>query len=147
MHAVNATKRWRPIAGIATALLLALAAAQSVASDPAAEEGDRWEVTSRMSMEGLPMQMPAQTQRVCAKRNEAPTENPDPNCTTTDVARTGNRVSWRVECTGENPMSGRAEILFQSADAYTGTIRFDSAQGAMRLELSGKRIGRCPAPR
>lgn len=136
--------RWVVMSGVVALGLVALLAAPPATSDPAPVGGESWEVTSQMSMEGLPMQMPAQTRRVCSRPEVAP-ENPDPNCRNTDSSRVGNKFTWRIECTGENAMTGRGEIVYSSADAYTGSIRFESAEGVMTLNLRGKRLGACQA--
>ncbi len=138
--------RWVVTSGVAALGLVARLAALPAASDSTPAAGESWEVTSQMSMEGMSFQMPAQTRRVCSKRDQAP-ENPDPNCRNTELSRTGNKVTWRVECTGPNAMSGRGEMVYSSADAYTGSIRFESAEGVMTLNLSGKRLGTCRAAR
>jgi hypothetical protein len=134
----------RSLPCFAAALLLG-SAATPAAGDPASA-GESWEVTSQMTMPGMPMQMPAQTRRVCVKPDAAP-ENPDPSCRNTELSRTANKLIWRVECTGEHAMSGRGEITYSSPSAYTGSIRFESAEGGMTLELSGKKLGTCQAPR
>jgi hypothetical protein len=123
-----------------------LFAGSSAWSDPA-PDGEAWQVTSQMSMVGVPIQMPSQTQRVCSRPNEAPAQGPDPSCRNTSFSRSGNKLSWTVECTGERPMTGHGEIEYESSDAYTGTIRFESPDGVMVLMLSGKRVGTCQAPR
>lgn len=138
--------RWVVTSGVAALGLGALLAAPPAASDPPPASGESWEVTSQMSMEGMPFQMPAQTRRVCSKPDQAP-ENPDPNCRNTELIRTGSKLSWRVECTGAHAMSGRGEMNYSSPDAYTGSIRFESAEGVMTLELSGKHLGACQAAR
>ena len=132
---------------MAAACSLALALVASPAgSDPAAD-GESWEVTSQMSMVGVPFQMPSQTQRVCSRPNEAPARGPDPSCRNTALSRSGNKLSWTVECTGERPMTGHGEIVYEGNDAYTGKIRFDSADGVMVLNLTGKRVGTCQTAR
>jgi hypothetical protein len=134
------------IAAFAFCLLVASALTPSpVASDPAAA-GESWEVTSQMTMVGMPMQMPSQTRRVCSKQDEAP-PNPDPSCRNSALARSGNKVTWTVECTGSHAMSGRGELTYANADSYKGSIRFESADGVMLLKLSGTRVGSCPAPK
>jgi hypothetical protein len=128
--------------GLALVTLLLMWLALPAAADP--PTGESWQVTSKMSMPGMPMDMPAQTHRVCSRPDAAP-ENPDPNCRNTALTRTGNKLAWRVECSGPHAMSGQGEITYSSPSAYAGTIRFESADGAMVLELSGKRVGSCQA--
>lgn len=129
----------------ACSLALALVASPG-GSDPAAD-GESWEVTSQMSMVGVPIQMPSQTHRVCSRPNEAPARGPDPSCRNTAFARSGNKLTWTVECTGEQSMTGHAEIVYAGNDAYSGNIRFESADGVMLLNLTGKRVGTCQTSR
>jgi hypothetical protein len=118
---------------------------QAIAADSPAK-GDQWETTTRMSMEGMPMQMPAQTMKICAARNA--TEPPGAtrqNCTNTNFTRVDNKVTWEVKCTGP-AMTGTGEIVYSGTDSYTGTIRFVSAEGNMTINLSGRKVGTCDHP-
>ncbi|MGH8262575.1 MAG: DUF3617 domain-containing protein [Steroidobacterales bacterium] len=133
--------------GLPVAAVIVLASPmvfQAFAADP--PQGDQWETTTRMSMEGMPMQMPAQTLKICAKRN--PTEPPGAgrqNCTNTNFNRTGNKVTWEVHCTGPE-MTGTGEIVYDGTDSYTGTIQFVSAQGNMTINMTGRKLGTCNNP-
>jgi len=121
--------------------------ATSTSADPTAL-GDSWEVSSRMSMEGMSMELPAQTAKVCARKDwtEPPgSSNTQHNCTNSDFAREGEKVTWEVSCEGP-AMTGHGEITFQSADAYSGSIMFTSAQGNMTILLNGHRVGECDNP-
>jgi hypothetical protein len=55
----------RRLAPIASLLFLLSPLAPAHAADPA---GVMWETTSQMTMPGMSMQVPAQTQRVCSPR-------------------------------------------------------------------------------
>ena len=135
--------------GAAAALLLLnwipLAATGDSALPPTAP-GESWEVTSQMSMEAMPMAMPAQTQRVGAPIdwNEPPggTRAGD-ECRNSDFKTLGNKSSWSVQCAGPHAMTGHGEITRTSPDAYSGFIKFNSADGAMTVTLSGRRLGAC----
>lgn len=120
------------------------------ASIGAAEQpGDQWQVTSRMSMPGMPVDMPAQTMKVCAARNsqEPPgAANGERGCTNSDMKKAGNKVTFTSTCVGPPAMTGKGEITFEGTDAYTGTIEYATAQGAMTIKLSGKKIGSCDKP-
>jgi hypothetical protein len=131
-------------------MFLALAALVTTAhADPPAAggEGELWEVTSQMSMQGFAM--PAQTHRACTpKESQEPAgASAQPGCTTKDVKVAGNKTSWRVECAGPPAMSGSGEITRNGADAYSGTIRFSSAEGEMTTKLTGRRVGACTPKR
>ena len=133
--------------GLPAAAVIVLASPlvfQAFAADP--PQGEQWETTTRMSMEGMPMQMPAQTMKICAAAH--PTEPPGAtrqNCSNTNMTRTGNKVTWEVHCTGPE-MTGTGEIIYSGTDSYTGTIHFVSAQGNMTINLSGRKIGTCDHP-
>jgi len=130
-----------PIAG-ACALLGSL----SIAAEQGA--GDLWQVTSQMSMVGLPIQMPAQTSQVCSARNwtSAPSgSGPDTTCRNTEFSMSGNTANWKITC--QNPPStGIGQITRNGEDAYTGSIRFTSAQGQMTINLNGRKVGTCNNP-
>lgn len=127
--------------------LLVVLAAGPRADTPGAA-GDLWEVTSKMSMEGLPMEMPGQTMKVCAAKvwTKPPAgDNPQQKCTRTDYAVTGNKVTWTETCVSP-PMTGKGEITRQGNDAYTGSIQYASEQGNMTIKLTGRKIGGCNNP-
>jgi hypothetical protein len=133
----------RSLAAIALLLCLPLVRA---ADAPA--KGDLWEVTTRMSMEGMPMQMPAQTGKFCSARvwtRPPAADNPNQKCTRTAYTVSGSKVSWTESCVGPT-MTGKGEITRQGEDAYTGTIQYASAQGNMTINLSGRKIGSCDNP-
>lgn len=118
-----------------------------LAADPP-PAGDLWQVTSKMSMEGLPMELPAQTSQVCAARvwTRPPAgENPQQKCKRTEYVVTQNKVTWTETCTSP-PMTGKGEITRQGNDAYTGFIRYESEQGNMTINLTGRKLGGCDHP-
>lgn len=141
----------RRLAAIATLLLLAsipVRAADPPAASANSSAGDLWDVTSRMSMEGMPMEMPAQKLRVCAAKTwTKPPGGADERqkCVASDFTMTGNKASWTVSCAASG-MTGKGEITRQSADAYTGTVKYTSAQGNMTVKLDGHRVGGCDNP-
>jgi hypothetical protein len=130
---------------IAASLAAAALAASVHANPPAARaaQGEEWEVTSQMSMQGV--SMPPQTHRSCnaAGSQEPAGTNAQPGCKPRDFRVIGNKTTWHVECAGPPKMSGTGEITRTSAEAYSGTIRFDSEEGPMTLKLNGRRVGPC----
>lgn len=133
--------RLHQIALVASLLLASLA---SPASSEAPATGESWEITSQMVMEGMPMQMPKQTQRVCQEKNwsEPPGAKRDENCRITDLKTVGNTTTWNMTCTGRDAMSGRGEIT-RTPNAYNGAITMSSEHGGMKIQLSGKLLGEC----
>jgi len=100
-------------------------------------------------MGGMSMPMPPQTQRVCAAKTwtrPPVASNKDQNCTNSDYAVAGQRVTWTSVCTGQMTMTGKGEIVRQGADAYTGTVKYAFAEGGMTVAISGKKVGECDNP-
>jgi len=107
--------------------------------------GDLWQVTSQMSMVGLPIQLPAQTQQVCsAKQWTAPPagSGPDQTCKSTEFKMTGNTATWKITCQSP-PTTGVGQITRNGADAYSGSIKFTSTSGDMTINLTGRRVMDC----
>jgi len=106
---------------------------------------DLWEITTKVTMEG--MSMPAMPSKVCRKRGETvpPVEQ---NCKTQDIKQVGNRTTYRVVCTGKDAMSGTGEVI-QGNGTMRGTLKLsgkvDGEDSTMLNEYSGKLVGRCTA--
>jgi hypothetical protein len=140
-------------AAIATFVLLSVPGFDRARAEPAAAAGgtgDLWSVTTQMSMEGMPMALPPNTQKVCASKDW--TEPPggadaQRKCTNSDFKLEGTKATWKTTCAGPPAMSGEGEIVRDGADAYSGTIKFTSPEGNMTVKLSGKRLGGCDAPK
>jgi hypothetical protein len=67
------------------------------------------------------------------------------HCTNSNFAREGEKVTWDARC--EDPaMIGHGEIIFQSDDAYTGSIMFTAEMGDMTILITGQRVGECDNP-
>lgn len=126
----------------AAALGLAALAATLPPAAPAAENGERWEITSTMSMPG--MAMPARTQATCsAPRNDgAPPMGDDGQCTMQEVQRTGNTLRFKTRCRSGDTGSG--ELVYKGRDAYVGTIQVTHEGQTMTMKLEGRRLpGTC----
>ena len=114
-----------------------------------AAKGDLWQVTSKMSMEGMPMEMPAQTVKVCAAKEwKRPPSNPNDRmqCTNQNFQRSGNKATWETTCKGPPAMNGVGEMIFEGNDSYTGSIKYSGDEGGMTIKLSGKKLGSCDNP-
>jgi hypothetical protein len=130
-----------PVA-VSAALLLVLAPA--LAEDP---PGVLWQTTSQMVMEGMPFKPPPTTLKVCTAREwTQPPQGGDESCVTTNFQRAGNKATWNVQCSGKMPMTGTGEITFADDGSYTGAINATADGMAMKINLSGKKIGTCDKP-
>ena len=132
--------------------LVAALAAAGLASANAFGQGrdDLWEVTSKMEMPGMPMAMPAQTHRVCiAKGGKDDAYIPKRDgCSVQDSKRVGNKVTYKMVCTGKDAMTVAGETTF-GANSYEGRMamsgKMDGQQMDMSQIYSGKRVGDCTA--
>lgn len=140
----------RVLAGTGAALALAALAQAQPGKTFVAGSGpdDLWDVTMKMEIVGMPMAMPAQTHQSCLKKDRK-AEDAIPqqdDCRVTDVRTTGNKVSYKMVCTGKNPMTGEGEIT-STPSAYEGKIRARSTKKGEEMEFtqsfSGKKVGAC----
>jgi uncharacterized protein DUF3617 len=139
-----------------TIVLVAAAAAVSATVFAQARRDGKWEVTMEMDMPGMPMKIPPMTHTQCVTKQQAEANDVqkmfpqgrggrggDQNCTYTDQKIEGNKVSWKMACTGPQPMTGSGEMTFAD-NAYTGVITMDMAgRGSMNMKYTGKRVGDC----
>jgi len=139
----------RRLALIAASLLLCSIPIQATDTPPAApenEKGELWEVTSQMSIEGMPMAMPARTVKQCSPKEwKEPPAGMDERqkCQTSEFKVNGPTCTWKITCTGKPAMTGAGEITRSGADAFSGLIVFTGEEAAMKMKLSGKRLGEC----
>ena len=133
-------------AGAVAVLLAALAASLSVAAQG---KDELWEISSKMEMPGMPMAMPAQVNRVCVGKNRKDEDlvPKQSNCRVVDSRRVGNKFSYKMECTGNEPTTTVGELTFND-NAYDGQMRMTmtKTKDTMNMALSGKRVGDCTAP-
>lgn len=110
---------------------------------------DLWDVTTKMEMPGMPMAMPPQTNQICIKKGKNTGEESIPkqdNCRVTEMKTVGNKTTFAMECTGDEPMSMRGETTatgtsFDSRMSMKGTRRGNSMD--MTMTSSGRRVGAC----
>ena len=116
----------------------------NVLAGPAMNEG-KWEITAKMEMPGMPMQMPAHTYTHCLTReNMVPRqEKPGSECKMLNSSASGNTVNWQMECKspqGKTMMDGRVTY---TGDTMNGEIRMQQAGTEMIQRMSGRRLGAC----
>lgn len=129
----------------AFALSLSGTALAAAGADIPPEPGEKWKVTTSMSMMG--MSMPGMTTEVCSPKNsdQAPVE-PNKDCEITDRRRVGNKETFRMRCTGKQQMEGTMEIEHLGKDHYRGKMLAKMAEGEMTMNYEGQKIpGECDA--
>jgi hypothetical protein len=139
------------------ATLLVVLAVIALAAGLAAQSPMRpglWETTMQMQMPNMPIKMPEMKVNSCV----TPEQLKDPastlprgpqtgradqtDCKVSDYKQSGNTVTWKMACTKPQQMTSAGEMTYTN-DSYTGTMTMSSAQGAMTMQLSGKRLGDC----
>jgi hypothetical protein len=127
---------------------LLLAASLALAAAPTFGQGgpdELWNMSTRMEMAG--MQVPAQSQQVCMKKGETQPENlgkKDSNCKVTEQSRSGNKFTWKMACTGRDPMTGSGEMT-RNRDTLEGRMQMKGKDGEMTISYSGRLSGTCDA--
>lgn len=136
--------RWSGRLVAASAFIL-VALSPARADDP---PGILWESTSQMIMPGMPFSPPPNKIKFCASADSShpPPSPPGQSCTVSNMQRSGNKVSWDTQCTGEMEMTGHGEITYDSADSYTGEINFTAEGMTVTTKLTGTKIGTCDNP-
>ena len=135
-------RRRQAVAAVLASTLVAAPRAASGAPAAAVEPGVQWEQTVEMQMAGF--SMPAQTTKVCVPQ-KGMTEPPgsgrkDDSCKVTRMSNDGRKMTWSMECTGEEKMTGEGEIV-HSGDGYDGKMVMHSRNGDMTMKLRGKKLG------
>jgi hypothetical protein len=137
------------MARIPLALLVALAVpALARAAEPAQMKEGLWEISASVDVPGMPFKLPAQKVEHCYTKEEAgqaesavPQQQKD--CKMTENKKVGNKVTWKVVCTGKNAGTGEGEIVFAGGNAYDGWMKFDQKGQVMTTKYSAKRLGDC----
>jgi hypothetical protein len=106
-----------------------------------------WELTSTMEMPGMPMKMAPTTIKHCYTKEDVKdqkkTISTDKNCTVTDLKQSGNKVTWKMKCTGKNAGDFSGETVYKG-DAYDSTMMMQTNGRTMNMEVKAKRLGNCP---
>ena len=137
---------------VSSAVLLALALSWTVlAQAPLPMREGNWEVTVKMSMEGMKMDMPPMKQHAVhhCRDGEGPAgrdaEGPrGQRLQDHRLQGSGGSVTYKMACTKPSPMTAVAEMKFTGTDAYTGTMAMEGEGHKMVMTLDAKRLGDCP---
>jgi hypothetical protein len=120
-------------------LLLSCAAA-SLAFAQGATPGEKWRVKTTMQMSG--MSMPGQTMEICKQSDaDAVPVKTDDHCQVYDVKRNGNTQSFKMRCTGAEPVEGSAELTYLGSDRYQGKMLMNMRGETMTMAYEGQKLG------
>jgi hypothetical protein len=127
----------------------ALACALLVHAAAQAQTGELWEMTSQMSMAGMPAGMiPAQTTQVCQseKFDKPPQQEEKSKCTISNMKQTPTRITYDIKCEGNPPTTGSADYAFEAnRTRVKGTMRMVTKDGEMVMQMTGRKVGACDA--
>ncbi len=129
------------------ALTLILMAFTSANADVDLHEG-MWEITSKIEMSGIPVQIPEMKVSQCiSKENIIPETNKkvSEHCTISEQKIEGNTVTWKMNCAGK--MESQGSITYHG-DTFEGLITTQTevpnmGMMTMTIQLTGKRTGEC----
>ena len=106
-----------------------------------------WELITTMEMPGMPMKMPPTTLKHCYSKEDVKdqkkTITTDKDCTVTDLKQSGNKVTWKMKCTGKNAGTFSGETVYRG-DAYDSTMKMQTQGQTMNMKINAKRLGNCP---
>ena len=106
-----------------------------------------WEVITTMDMPGMPMQMPPTKLKHCYSKEDVKdqkkTITTDKNCTVTDLKQSGNKVSWKMKCSGKRAGVFSGETVYHG-DSYDSTMKMNTQGQVMNMKVKAKRLGNCP---
>jgi hypothetical protein len=131
---------------IVSVILLATASFSLAGSKPNVKPG-KWEVTTRMEMPGMQMNMPPMTHTQCITETDyvPQTGQPGEECEVTRTRVSGDTVTWTMHCHGKGgEMNGTGKVTYQG-DSFKGEISMSVVQTGMSMTIhtNGVRIGAC----
>ena len=127
-------------------ILLATVSFSLAGSKPNVKPG-KWQVTTRMEMPGMQMNMPPMTHIQCITEDDyvPQTSQPGEECKITQTRVSGDTVTWTMHCRGEGgEMKGNGKVTYRG-DSFEGKISMSMAPSGMSMTIhtNGRRIGDC----
>lgn len=106
-----------------------------------------WELVSTMEMPGMPMKMkPTKVKHCYTKedvRDPKKTVSTDKNCSVTDLKQSGNKITWKMKCTGKSAGEFSGETILKG-DTYDATMKMQTQGQTMNMKIKATRLGNCP---
>jgi hypothetical protein len=131
---------------VASVVLFTAVSISFAGSVPNIQEG-MWEITSKVEMPGMPMEMPPVTYTQCLTKEDLVPQSSQPGeeCKITQTKVTGNTVTWTMQCKGQGgTMAGTGSVTY-SGTSFEGTIKMTMPESNMEItsHISGHRVGDC----
>ncbi len=105
----------------------------------------QWEITMKMEMPGMPMQMPPQTYTHCLTKKDLVPQKTErgQECKLVKQDVKADTVSWVIECkTPEGPAVSEGKVTYKS-ETFDGVVKVKHSGMEMTQKLNGKWIGPC----
>jgi len=139
----------RKISGLVFVLALTTLWVAAAFAGPNMREG-KWEITTKMDMKGMPMQMQPIKTTVCLNQNDAVPQKPQKNedCKMISNKIEGSTVTWVMQCRDKrgNTVDSSGRITYKGA-SFDGSMEMDMSgkdgKQHMSQKMSGRRIGDC----
>ena len=132
---------------IALTILVTATPVSFAGSDLTMQEG-KWEITTKMEIPEMPMDMPPMKHTQCLMKKDVVPQSSQAGqeCTISQTKITGNTVTWTMQCSGGpgGDTKGNGTITY-NGNSMNGTIKLTNTQSNMKMtsHLTGHRIGDC----
>ena len=106
-----------------------------------------WELTTTMEMPGMPMKLPPSQVTHCFTKEDVKdqknTISGNKDCTVTEFNESGNKVTWKMICTGQSAGESSGVTVF-NGDSYESTMKMQTQGQTMDMNVKARRLGNCP---
>jgi len=105
-----------------------------------------WEITSKMEMPGMPMEMPPVKFTQClTSKDSVPKDKAEHNqdCKIKNTDMKGNTVTWEVHCISDGKPVKSTGMITYRGDSFNGETKTEMDGMNMLQKMSGRRIGNC----
>lgn len=111
----------------------------------------QWEITTKVEMKGMPMQIPATTMKQCVTKKDPVPQKQEKGqeCKMKDQKIVGDTVTYTMECkSADSTMVSNGKMTYKTNtfDGATDTMVKTKGQPDMKMlsTMSGKYLGPCP---
>ncbi|HPX61441.1 MAG TPA: DUF3617 family protein [Deltaproteobacteria bacterium] len=132
---------------ICTAVLGVLAFGAVAAQAVEEMREGKWEISSTVDMPGMPFKMPPTVMTHCytkedVKDRKKVVANQNNDCKVTEMKTSGNKVTWKMKCTGQSKGTMSGVTIF-GKDYYNSTMKMQTEGHNMTTKVKARRIGNC----
>ena len=136
---------------LSTIALLTFALSWTALAQQSPMRAGNWEMTMKMSMQG--MEMPPMKHTQCITQEmlkdpqsaipKGPNEQGKNDCKLSDYNLSGSTATYKMVCTKPQAMTMTGEMKYTGTDAYVGNIQMDMSGQKVTMAVDAKRLGDC----